>query len=163
MPLLMLKTQLIDAIDIDDSQFLMLSTCPDDYPQAAAAFTAELEARGGIDLLLLGLGENGHLGFNQPGTPFGSTARVAEVLPELDARVRRELGLGLTDPIGGATLGLQDVMHARRLILAAKGTHKAAIVRQMLCGPVTEAVPASLLQLHPACEFLLDAEAASLL
>lgn len=159
----MLKTQLIDAIGIDASQFLMLPTCPDQYPQAAEAFTTELEARGGIDLLLLGLGENGHLGFNQPGTPFGSTAWVADVSPELDARVRRELGLDPAQPFGGATLGLKDVMHARHLILAAKGLHKAAIVKQMLYGPVTEDVPASILQLHPACEFLLDAEAASLL
>ena len=159
----MLKRQLIAAIGIDEDHFLMLPTTQDSYPQAAAAFTAELEARGGIDLLILGLGENGHLGFNQPGTPFGSTAWVAEVSPELDARVRRELGLGPDIPLGGATLGLQDVMHARRLILASKGTHKAAIVKQMLQGPVTEAVPASILRMHPACEFLLDADAASLL
>ena len=152
-----------ESFRVDEANFLMLPTTLDSYPQAASAFTAELEARGGIDLLVLGLGENGHLGFNQPGTPFGSTAWVAEVSPELDARVRRELGLDPGLPLGGATLGLQDVMHARRLILAAKGTHKAAIVRQMLQGPVTEAVPASILRMHPACEFLLDADAASLL
>jgi len=159
----MLRTDLMDAIGMDDSHFLMLPTASDRYPQAAAAFTATLEARGGIDLLILGLGENGHLGFNQPGTPFGSTARIATITPELDARVRRELDLEPDHPLGGATLGLKDVMHARRLILAAKGTHKAAIVKQMLQGPVTEDIPASILQLHPACEFLLDAEASSLL
>lgn len=159
----MLRTDLMDAIGMDGTHFLMLPTDPDKYPEAAQAFTAELAARGGIDLLILGLGENGHLGFNQPGTAFGSTARVAAVAPELDARVRRELGLGPDHPLGGATLGLKDIMHARRLILVAKGTHKAAIVKQMLQGPVTEAIPASILQLHPACEFLLDAAAANLL
>lgn len=159
----MLRSDLMDALGIDAAHFLMLSTRTEDYPASARAFPAELEARGGIDLLILGLGENGHLGFNQPGTPFGSTTRVAPLAPELDARVRRDLNLDPGHGLGGATLGLQDVMHARRLILAAKGRHKAAIVKQMLQGPVTEAVPASVLQLHPACEFLLDADAAALL
>ena len=64
---------------------------------------------------------------------------------------------------GGLTLGIRTIMHARRIVLAAKGAHKAEMVRRMLLGPVTEEIPASVLQLHPNCEFLLDAEAASML
>ncbi|MBR1510140.1 MAG: glucosamine-6-phosphate deaminase [Bacteroidales bacterium] len=159
----MLKTELLDALPLREDQFLMLPTASDDYRRDCQAFTAELERRGGVDLLVLGLGENGHLGFNQPGTPFGSTAWASTLSPELDARVRKDLSLGADASLCGVTMGLKDVMHARRLLLVAKGDHKAAMVKEILQGPVTEAVPASILQLHPSCEYYLDARAASLL
>jgi glucosamine-6-phosphate deaminase len=159
----MLRSELIGDLDIPEERFLMPPTRWEGAEKALRDFTEMLQARGGIDLILLGLGENGHLGFNQPGSPFGGTARIATIGPELDARVRRELALGPEAPLGGATLGLRDVMHARRILLVAKGSHKAAIVKEILQGPVTEAVPGSVLQLHPACEYLLDAEAAALL
>ena len=159
----MLRSELIGDLDIPEERFLMPPTRWEGAEKALRDFTEMLQARGGIDLILLGLGENGHLGFNQPGSPFGGTARIATIGPELDARVRRDLALGPEAPLGGATLGLRDVMHARRILLAAKGAHKAAIVKEILQGPVTEAVPGSVLQLHPDCEYLLDAEAAALL
>ena len=59
------------------------------------------------------------------------------------------------------TLGIRTIMHARKIVLIAKGSHKAEVVRRMLKGPVTEEFPASVLQLHPNCEFLLDADAAA--
>ena len=65
--------------------------------------------------------------------------------------------------LGGATLGIKNIMQARRIVLVAKGTNKADIVKRMLEGPVTTDVPASILQLHPNCEFLLDEAAASML
>ena len=157
----MLKTEVIDPLGLREDQFLMLPTESDDFPAACAAFTAELERRGGIEQLFLGLGENGHLGFNQPGTPFGSTAWHSVMYPELEERIRRETATPADKPLGGVTLGLKDIMQSRRLVLAAKGKSKAAIVKKMIQGPVTEEVPASVLQLHPSCLILLDAEAAS--
>ena len=159
----MLRTQLIDDLGIPEDRFLMPPTRWEGAENALRAFTESLLERGGIDLILLGLGENGHLGFNQPGSPFGGTARIAAIGAELDERVRRELALPSNVTLGGATLGLRDVMHARRILLVAKGTHKAAIVKEILQGPVTEAIPGSVLQLHPHCEYLFDKEAASLL
>lgn len=67
----MLKTELIDALGVDEEYFLMLPTQCDDFPRACVDFRQEIARRGGIDLLILGLGENGHLGFNQPGSPLG--------------------------------------------------------------------------------------------
>lgn len=159
----MLKTELIGPLGIPSSQFLMLPTESADFEADCRAFTAELARRGGIELLFLGLGENGHLGFNQPGTPFGSTAWHSVMYPELEERIRRETGTPPDKALGGVTLGLKDIMQARRLVLAAKGKAKASIVKQMIQGPVTEAVPASILQLHPACLVLLDGDAASAL
>ncbi|MBQ3907892.1 MAG: 6-phosphogluconolactonase, partial [Bacteroidaceae bacterium] len=66
----MLRTELVEALGIPAERFLMLPTASDDFPAACRRFTETLASRGGIDLLMLGLGENGHLGFNQPGTPF---------------------------------------------------------------------------------------------
>jgi glucosamine-6-phosphate deaminase len=63
--------------------------------------------------------------------------------------------------LSGLTLGIKNIMHARKILLVAKGVNKAEIVEKMLCGPVTTDVPASILQLHPDCEFLLDTDAAS--
>ena len=159
----MLKNELVDPLGIPEDHFLMLPVDSDDFERDCCAFTGELERRGGVDLLFLGLGENGHLGFNQPGSPFGAGARLSVMYPELEERIRRETGTPDDKFLGGVTLGLKDIMHARRLVLAAKGLSKAAIVQKMIEGPVTEDVPASVLQLHPDCTVLLDREAASCL
>lgn len=156
----MLRTELMDSIGVADDRFLMLPTGADAYPEACRHFTEALRHLGGIDMLMLGIGENGHLGFNQPGTPFGSTAWLSEMDPELDARIHRETATPDSQRLGGATLGLKDIMRARKIVLVANGARKAAIVKRMLQGPVTQDVPASILQLHPNCEYLLDSEAA---
>lgn len=157
----MLHHEMIDALKLGDDQLLMLPTQSDDFPKACKTFTEELQRRGGIDLLILGLGENGHLGFNQPGTPFESEAWVTEMNIELEQRIRKETATPDDVWLGGVTLGIKDIMHARHIVLVAKGKNKATIVKQMLEGSITPEVPASILQLHPHCEFLLDREAAS--
>lgn len=159
----MLKNELVNPLGIPEERFLMLPVSSDDFERDCRRFTEELRRRGGIELLFLGLGGNGHLGFNQPGSPFGAGARLSVMYPELEQRIRRETGTPDDKPLGGVTLGIRDIMRSRHLVLAAKGLSKAAIVQKMIEGPVTEDVPASVLQLHPDCTVLLDREAASLL
>jgi glucosamine-6-phosphate deaminase len=158
----MIKTQIADALGISDDNFVMPRTIADDFDMECRRFQTELERRGGISLQVLGLGTNGHLGFNQPGTPFERETWVSRMDEALEARVRKETGIA-TGTLGGLTLGMKNIMHARRILLVAKGESKAEIVKQMLHGPVTTDIPASVLQLHPNCEFLLDAAAAKLL
>lgn len=155
----MIAEQIARPLNIPDERFIMPQTISDDYEGECRQFQNELEARGGIDLQMLGLGMNGHIGINQPGTPFGSETWVSPMDPIFEARVRRETGVGPEHELGGLTLGIRTIMHARKIVLIAKGEHKAEMVRQMLKGPVTEDIPASVLQLHPNCEFLLDAAA----
>ena len=157
----MLKTEIIDALGIKDENFLMLPTVSDDFGKACRAFQEEIAKRGGIDLLILGLGENGHLGFNQPHSPLGGDAWVTKMNPELEERIRRETHTPPEKELGGVTLGIKNIMQARRIVLVAKGCNKAEAVKQMLEGPVTSDVPASVLQLHPDCEFLLDVASAA--
>ena len=156
----MIAEQIARPLHIPDERFIMPQTISDDYQAECRNFQAALEARGGIDLQMLGLGMNGHVGINQPGTPFGSETWVSPMDPIFEARVRKETGVPPEHELGGLTLGIRTMMHARRIVLIAKGEHKAEMVEKMLKGPVTEDIPASVLQLHPNCEFLLDADAA---
>lgn len=156
----MIAEQIARPLNIPDERFIMPQTISDDYEAECRNFQAALEAKGGIDLQMLGLGYNGHIGINQPGTPFGSETWVSPMDPIFEARVRQETGVGPDHELGGLTLGVRTIMHSKKIILIAKGEHKAEMVRLMLKGPVTEDIPASVLQLHPNCEFLLDADAA---
>lgn len=159
----MLKTEIIEALGLDDEHYVMLPTRSEDFAEDCRRFIQTLSQRGGIDLIMLGLGENGHLGFNQPGTPLRQGAWTTCMNIELEERIRRETQTPANEALGGVTLGLRDIMHARRIVLVAKGSNKAEAVRQMLTGPVSPECPASVLQLHPNCEFLLDEQAAALL
>ena len=157
----MLKTELMDSLGVKEENFLMLPTVSDDFDKACKDFQQEIANRGGIDLLILGLGENGHLGFNQPQSPFEGEVWVTKMNVELETRIRRETNTPADKELGGATLGIKNIMQARKIVLVAKGANKADIVKEMLEGPVTTDIPASILQLHPNCEFLFDNAAAS--
>ena len=156
----MIRTEMLDQMDFKDENFLMLPTFSDDFKRSCKDFVKEIENRGGIDLLILGLGENGHLGFNQPYSPFEKDAWVTDMNPELLDRVCREVGEG--GDYKGITLGIRMIMHAKRIILVAKGANKAIAVKCMLKGEVSTEFPASILQMHPNCEFLLDKASAAL-
>lgn len=159
----MLKTEITDALGIPKDNFIMPPTYSDDFNKEALLFQQALEERGGIDLQILGLGTNGHLGFNQPGTPFNSEAWHSKMDEELETRIRKETSTPPEVALGGLTLGIKNIMHARKIVLVAKGESKAEIVKKMLQGPITTDIPASILQLHPNCEFILDTESAKLL
>lgn len=159
----MIKTQICDNLNIPEEHFLMPPTMSEDFERECRTFDAALKAAGGVDLQMLGIGWNGHIGINQPGTPFESTTWVSPMDPVFEARVRKETGVGEAYPLGGLTLGIKNIMNMKRVVLIAKGIHKAEIIRKAVLGPVTTKIPASVLQLHPNCEVLLDADAASML
>lgn len=159
----MLMNELGRPLGIREDQLLMLPVECADYDRTCRNFVDEIEARGGIDLLELGLGENGHLGFNQPGTPFGRGAWHGTMDQTLETRIRKETNSPADKELGGVTLGIRDIMHARSIMLVAKGANKQQAVRAMLTGEITPAMPASVLQLHPDCEFVLDKASAFLM
>jgi glucosamine-6-phosphate deaminase len=114
-----------------------------------------------VDLMLLGIGENGHIGFNQPGTPFESRTWHSKMDAERERTVRSQSGTPEGVALGGLTLGIGTILESRKIILAANGAHKAQIVAEAVTGPLTSDVPASVLQRHASCEVILDPEAAS--
>lgn len=130
----------------------------------ALRYEAALRAAGGIDLQLLGLGRNGHIGFNEPGSSLGSRTR-AKALTEDTLRANRadlaRAPAGL--PQAAITVGLGTILGARVCLLLAVGAAKAKAAAAMIEGPVTARVPASVLQHHPDATVVLDRDAASAL
>ena len=114
----------------------------------AVAYERAIAAACGIDLQLLGIGENGHIGFNEPGTPFASRTHVAT----LTARTRRQnagmFGGAEAVPAQAITMGIGTILEARRIVLLATGAAKATILARALRGRPTAEVPCSALQLH---------------
>jgi glucosamine-6-phosphate deaminase len=157
----MIKSQIVDPLGIQEKNFIMPPTLSNDFEMECRLFEKRLSERGGADLQMLGIGENGHIGINQPGTPFESETWVSPMDPDFEARVRRETQVPPETVLGGLTRGIKNIMHTRKIILIAKGEHKARIIEKAVLGKITTEVPASVLQLHPNCEVLLDTAAAS--
>jgi glucosamine-6-phosphate deaminase len=126
------------------------------------AHEARLRHLGGVALQLLGIGRNGHIGFNEPGTPFDSGVHVAELAATTreDARARFQPA---PVPTHGVTCGIATILQSRRLVLCAFGAKKAPAVRAMLRGEVGPACPASAIRRHANALVLLDEAAAGLL
>jgi len=126
-----------------------------------ARFRRLIEASGGFDLIVLGISANGHIAFNEPGSPFDSRAgRV--VLAESTRRVYAPaFGSLEATPTFGLTLGVADLVSTREVLLLASGDDKAGVVARTLEGPVTEQVPASILQKHAGLTVLLDRAASA--
>ncbi len=115
------------------------------------------------DIQLLGLGSNGHIAFNEPNTPFGSTTHVVD-LTENTIKDNSRLFKDISEvPHQAFTQGIKNIMNAKKILILASGKNKAKAVYDMVNGPVTEKVPASVLQLHPDCTLVVDKEAGSLL
>jgi len=155
----MILNQIAGPLGIPEENFIMPPTMSDNFEREAILFEQRLAERGGADLQMLGLGSNGHIGINQPGTPFESETWVSPMDPDFEARVRRETQVPAGTELGGLTRGIKNIMHTRKLILIAKGVHKAEMIEKAILGPVTTDIPASVVQLHPNCEILVDADA----
>ncbi len=126
-----------------------------------ARFAVELERAGGLDVAVLGLGLNGHLAFNEPGSRADSPARVVPLAPQTRASAR--VCWQDDTPSYGLTLGLRELLAARRVLLLVNGPHKAEIVAAALHGPVDAICPASFLQEHPALTVVANGSAGRLL
>jgi glucosamine-6-phosphate isomerase len=139
--------------------------CPNpsaqDPDEHIRAFADAIRRGGGLDLCVLGIGVNGHIAFNEPGSPLDSRARVVDL-----TRASREAHIAAFGslegvPTHGVTLGIADLLEARSIVVLAAGAAKPAIVRAAIEGPQTAVVPASWLQAHANTTWLLDAAAAS--
>lgn len=156
-----LLEQIIVPLEVPPENFIMPATLCDDYERECEDFERRVRERGRIDLQILGIGMDGHIGMNLPGTPFEQGTWVTDLSGELAERIRANNNLPSSAPLAGITLGMKTMMNISKVVLAAKGKHKADIIKKALFGPITPNVPASMLRLHPNCEVLLDADAAS--
>lgn len=156
----MLLHECVLPLHIPMENYLMLPTHSENWNIDCKKFCDELERRGGIDLQVLGIGENGHIGFNQPGTPFSQRCFKGSVHDYLEKRIREETNTPEGIELAGVTLGIADVMYSKRILLCANTESKREIMRATLYGEITEEIPASCLQKHPNLRIICD-EAAS--
>lgn len=119
-----------------------------------------IEEAGGLDVIILGLGQNGHLGFNEPGSPEDSAGRLLN-LESVSIEANRQWFGGDYAPAQGVTVGLKTILKARHVLIMAYGAHKTAAVQAMMEGPRGSQCPASLLQGHPDVRVFLDEAAAA--
>lgn len=140
---------------------------PDGLAQDAEAeclrYNHIIKTLGGIDLQLLGIGENGHIGFNEPGAAFEKETHLVTLTQqtrENNARFFADLD---QVPTHAFTMGIKSIMGAKKILLLATGENKAAALYDSFFGPVTPGVPASILQLHNDCIVIADEEALSLI
>ncbi|GAB3007958.1 glucosamine-6-phosphate deaminase [uncultured Cyclobacterium sp.] len=134
-----------------------------DVDKTCEDYEAKIANTGGIDLQLLGIGTNGHIGFNEPGTPFDTRTHVTELTKETIDGNARFFESAESVPKKAVTMGIQTIMDAKKIVLIAYGSKKAAAIRDMVNGPITESMPASILQDHSDTTLFLDEEAAALL
>ena len=125
---------------------------------ASAAYEAAIAAAGGIDFMLLGLGCNAHIGFNEPGASFDSRTRLVTLTPSTIAANAPFFGPGQVIPAQAISMGIASIIAARRIVVLATGAAKAAAVHAVLNGPPISDVPGSALQLGGAVTFVLDPE-----
>ena len=127
------------------------------------AYDEAIRAAGGIDIQLLGIGRNGHIGFNEPAADFTYGTHVVTLTENTIEANARFFANADDVPRQAISMGIGNIMNARCVVLVATGKSKAEAVYRTICGPITPEVPASILQLHPCCVILTDTEAASLM
>ena len=154
-----MRRHLFDHIDADPARIHIPDSTAARPEEECARYDALLAAAGRIDLQLLGIGHNGHIGFNEPdrSLPFGThVVRLAEQTRAANARF---FASPEEVPTHAITMGVGPILHARTVLLIAKGADKADILYRALTGEITTECPASLLQLHPRLIVMADQEA----
>ena len=157
-----MQSHLFDHVDVDVSRTHVPDGANPDAQAVCDEYERAIDEAGGIDLQLLGLGHNGHIGFNEPDEAFPVATHVV-ALTESTITANSRLFDSIDEvPREAYTMGVGTIMKARSILVVASGADKAAIVKEAFFGPVTPKVPASALQLHPNVTVIVDAEAGSL-
>ena len=154
-----MRKNLFDGLGMDPEHTNIENGMAEDEEAECARYDRLLEELP-RDIQLLGLGSNGHIAFNEPGTAFSSGTHVV-TLAESTVRDNARLFSDISEvPRKAFTMGIKQIMQAKKILILASGAKKADAVYKMVKGAVTEQVPASVLQLHPDCTLIADREAA---
>ena len=153
-----MRRSFVDPLGIDPSRIVWLDGLAEDLEASCSTYEDAVANAGGFDLAVLGIGPNGHLGFNEPPADPSSPTRVVR-LSETSLRSNAVSGPELEVPTSARTAGLDLLRAARRVVLLVSGRAKRDIVHRAFERPVTPDVPASFLQEHPNVELVVDADA----
>ncbi len=150
-----LKKKLLEPLDISEDRYITFASDPEDPEAECQRIRSALEKEGPIDICILGLGRNGHLGLNEPSPELELYCHVAELRE--DSLQHTMIASLERKPIYGLTLGMKEILSSRMIILLLSGKEKKEVTEKFLSGKVSTELPASLLHLHPRVECLLDA------
>ena len=156
-----MDSNLFNHIDIDKAKTHVLKGTGD-YVSYMQNYDKLIDEFGGIDIQLLGIGSDGHIGFNEPGTSFNTLTHIAELTDSTIKDNSRLFDDISQVPTTAVTMGLKSIMKARRVILLATGKNKAKAIYELINGKMTEEMPCSILQQHPNCTIYVDNDAYSM-
>lgn len=148
-----------DSINIKPENVHLPDGLDPDAEEQGKKYDALIRSLGGVDLQLLGIGRDGHIGFNEPCGEFVKGTHCVELTQDTREANARFFGSVELVPKTAYTMGILDIMQARRVLMIATGSSKAAILKDAFWGPVTPQIPASILQLHPDFTLVADEEA----
>jgi glucosamine-6-phosphate deaminase len=154
-----MKEHLFTHVNLQPANCHLLDGTTSDIPGHCAAYEKAIVDAGGIDLQLLGIGQDGHIAFNEPGSSLASRTRLKTLTPDTRASNAPHFPKGESVPMHVLTMGIATIMEARRCLLLAYGKSKAAVIAAAVEGPLTASCPASILQMHPCCTMIVDQEA----
>jgi len=158
----LLRRSVAEAWGVPAAQFFAVSSLESDALDSVRHHEQRIAKLGGLDVIVLGLGQNGHLGFNEPGSAENSEGRLVQLDPISIEANRKWFGSDYA-PSLGVTVGLKTILGARQILIMAYGSNKVDAVKAMKEGPRTAQCPASFLQGHPDVHVFLDQAAASAL
>ena len=139
---------LFDRVNIDPERTNVPNGMEPDAEKECGRYEELIRSLGGVDLQLLGLGHNGHIGFNEPGEAFEKETHCVDLTESTIEANKRFFASADDVPKQAYTMGIKTIMQAKKILRVVNGENKAAIVERAFCGPVTPEVPASILQLH---------------
>lgn len=151
---------LFSKTDFDPDRCHLPDGQADDFARACETYEKLIREAGGIDLQLLGIGSDGHIAFNEPGSSLASRTRIKALTAQTRQDNARFFAAMEDVPKLAITMGIGTILEAESVLLLATGSHKAEVVKSFVEGPVTAQVPASALQMHPRVTVVLDEEAA---
>ncbi len=157
-----MKEKLFSRVNLRQERTFVPDGMEPDSGRACREYDDIIASVGGVDLQLLGLGHNGHIGFNEPGTDFETRTHCVD-LTESTVRANRRFFASMDEvPRQACTMGIGTIMQAAEIVMAVSGENKAEVLRNAVCGPVTIMLPASVLQLHRNVTVIADEAALSL-
>lgn len=156
-----MDTNLFNHINIDKSKTFVPNGLEEDSQKACQDYDQIIENIGGVDLQLLGLGHNGHIGFNEPSDAFPSGTHCVDLAPSTIEANKRFFASEADVPRQAYTMGIRSIMLAKKIIMIVSGEEKAEILKKVVSGPITPEVPASVLQLHRDVVVVADEAALS--
>lgn len=151
-----MNANLFNHINIDKTHTFVPNGLEEDSKKACDDYNHIITASGGIDLQLLGLGHNGHIGFNEPGKAFERETHCVDLTESTIEANKRFFESEEDVPRQAYTMGIKNIMQARKILVVVSGADKAKILEKVLRGPITPAVPASILQLHNDVTIVAD-------